>query len=101
MSRLDQHIGAVRRKMALGIFVVSLGWAALVVASGTLLGILVYKFVGFRLPPLSIAVAGGAGVLAALGWAIYRRPSAKHAAVEIDQKLNLFEKFSTALYARR
>ncbi len=101
MSRLDQHIGAVRRKMALGIFVESLGWAALMVASALLLGVLVYKFIGFRVPPLTIALAAGIGVLVSLGWAIYRRPSARHAAVQIDQKLNLFEKFSTALYVRR
>src|SRR5436309_976395 len=42
----------------------------------------------------------GATVVGSLAYAIWRRPSAKQAAVAIDEKLALKEKFSTALYVR-
>ena len=55
-----------------------------------------------RLPRPSAWALGGAGAaaIAALVYSVWRRPSARAAAVAIDDRLELKEKFSTALFAR-
>jgi DNA segregation ATPase FtsK/SpoIIIE-like protein len=102
MSRLDRHVTMVRNKLALGRFISALAWAGIVYAAGVWIGILVDRIFLIRPPHLSWVLLGaaGLGVLAALAYAIVRRPSEHDAAVAIDEKLLLKEKFSTALYAR-
>ena len=102
MSRLDRHIAAVRSKLTLGTFLNALAWATLIFAGVVLLAILVDRLLGYRLPRqdvwfwFGLATAG----VAALVYSFWKAPTAHDAAVAIDEKLNLKEKFSTALYVR-
>lgn len=102
MSRLDRHVNLVRTKLLVGTLLSGLAWALLAFASVVLAAVLADRFLLWRLPGWEIwFLAGlGAAVLAAGGWAILRRPTARQAAVAIDERLGLKEKFSTALYVR-
>ena len=100
MSRLDSHVSAVQRKLTVAIFLEWLGMAAFVLAVLALLVILVNKALRLQVP-VELLYAGGAAVLiVALIMAVLRRPNAKAAAIAIDEKLSLKEKFSTALCVR-
>src|SRR4051812_12449731 len=102
MSRLDQHVAKVQNKLALARFIVALGWTSLALAMMVALVLLEERTVHYMLPRPRWFLLGGAGaaVVAALIYSLARRPSAKTAAVAIDQKLGLKEKISTALYMR-
>ena len=102
MSRLDRHVAMVQNKLALARFVQAIAWASLIYAALVWVGIVIDRMLQVRLPHVMIWVwaAAGAGVLAALFYAIIRRPTAHDAALAIDERLALKEKFSTALYAR-
>src|SRR5580765_6133349 len=102
MSRLDRHVAMVQNKLALGRFVHALAWCAVVYASAVWIGVLVDRFAHVRPPHMAWVLWGGAAAcgLAAFIWALMRRPTAHEAAVAIDDRLALKEKFSTALYAR-
>lgn len=102
MSRLDRHVQSVRNKMALSLFLRALAWTLLGFAAGVWIEVLLAKFAQVHLPRESVwfyAFLGGA-VVGAIVWAMARRPSSQHAAIAIDQKLGLKEKYSTALYVR-
>jgi hypothetical protein len=102
MSRLDQHILAVRNKLTVGIFLQALARA------GAGLGLIIWLVIVVervldRLPRhqgtlLWIGIA--ATVLVVALYSLIRRPSRDVAALAIDQTLGLKEKFSTALFAR-
>lgn len=103
MSRLDRHVTAVQNRLTLEILLGSVGWTLLVYAGAAVAAALVHKLFAWNPPGGWIPWAGGgAGVAVGLGaaWAIIRRPTPHMAAVAIDEKLSLKEKFSTALYAR-
>ena len=102
MSRLDRHVDSVRNKMAAGTFLGALAWTLLGWAAVVWLNLLVDRFLGWRLPAWQVWLwAGlGAAVALAVAYTVWRRPSRQQAAVAIDQRLGLQEKFSTALYAR-
>src|SRR6185437_7574194 len=102
MSRLDRHVSMVQNKLALRRFVQAMAWAGIVFLAAVLLGIVIDRVFGVRLPRLAIWVWSGAAacVLGALIFALVRRPSKLDAAVAIDERLALKEKFSTALFAR-
>lgn len=102
MTQLDRHVTTVRTKLALGTFVRALAWVWLVWFSLVLLLVLADRFFRF-LPTHQLMWTGiGAGVsmAGAIVYAIVRRPTSTHAAIAIDQKLSLKEKFSTALSLR-
>ncbi len=102
MSRLDQHVAGVQNKLALGRFVHALAWTTLGVAGAVLVGVLVFEIAQIYPPKPVIWMSSALAVAAivALVWAIMRRPSKYDAAVAIDERLGLKEKFSTALYIR-
>ena len=100
MSRIDTHVAAVQRKLTLGIFVNWLAMTAFVAAVLALLTILSQKVLPFRVPLLLLWIALGAILAVSLLMAMIHRPSPAAAAVAIDDKLQLKEKFSTALHAR-
>jgi len=102
MSRLDQNIAKARAQIALGHFVDALGAAAAALAAAILLVILVHKALGYMLPwpGTALSAAAAAGILAAIVVALWRRPNPHAAAVAIDQKLSLRERFSSALVLR-
>ncbi|WP_428940797.1 hypothetical protein [Fontivita pretiosa] len=102
MSRLDDHVSAVRNKLALARFVQALAWGSLVWSSAALLGVLVDRvfLVHPPRPQLWLWMGGALTMVSAVAYALYRRPGAREAAVAIDQKLGLKEKISTALYVR-
>ena len=103
MSRLDRHVAMVQNKLALGRFVQALAWAGIVFAGGGVAGIIVDRVFGVRLP-----ASGDLGLERGGGVACWRRwfmrwcvgLSQHDAAVAIDERLALKEKFSTALFAR-
>ena len=99
MSRLDQHVAAVRNKLALVQFVDALARTLLVLGAVVWTAVLIDKFFRLRLPHQMIwmSCALAASLAAALVLTIARRPSREAAAVAIDQKLGLKEKLSTAL----
>ncbi len=102
MSRLDRHVAFVQNKHAISRFVDGLAWALLVYAAVICVAVVVDRLAHVRPPRAAIWLLAGLGVavLAALAFAVIRRPSPEQAAVAIDDRLGLKEKFSTALYVR-
>src|SRR5688500_18018618 len=102
MTRLDRHVNAVRTKLFLGTLLSALGWTLLAFAAAVLVGVAADRLLLARLPRWEtwFFVGLGTGLAGALAWSIYRRPSPRQAAVFIDDKLGLDEKFSTALFVR-
>src|SRR5688500_14529411 len=102
MSRLDRHVAMVQNKLALGRFLTALAWSLLVFGAVVWGTILVDRMFQVRPPREMVLFWAGAGlaVLTALSYSIWRRPTPQQAAVAIDAKLQLKEKFSTALYVR-
>ena len=102
MSRLDRHVAFVQNKLALARFVYAVAWALLIYAGVVWAAIIVDRLAHVR--PIHAEIwfwAGlGVAVLAATIYAIIKRPDAKAAAIAIDSRLGLKEKFSTALYVR-
>ncbi len=103
MSRLDRHVGRVQNKLAMSLFLTALGTTVAVLCGLLVVGVVVNRLAHLNVPERWAWPAAGLGVaaLVALGYAVFRRPSAHQAAVAIDGRLGLAEKFSTALYARR
>jgi hypothetical protein len=102
MSRLDRHVAQVRAKLTLGLFLRALGATVAAFCGLLVLGLAVDRLARVGVPRASLWVWIGTGLtlVAAVVYAFVRRPTAHQAAVAIDQKLGLAEKFSTALYAR-
>lgn len=102
MSRLDQHVLAVRNRLMLSRFLTALGWTTLALSACVLVAILVDKLFQVQLPWQHIFLYAGAGlaVIFAFGYAMLTRPDPLTAAVAIDDKLKLKEKYSTALHLR-
>ncbi|HZL33905.1 MAG TPA: hypothetical protein VFC78_01265 [Tepidisphaeraceae bacterium] len=102
MSRLDQHVNLVRSKMALATLVRYWAWAGIVLAGAVLLAVLMGRLFRVHLPHQAIWfwAALGLAVVVPVVFSMMRRPTARQAAVAIDEKLGLKEKFSTALYVR-
>jgi hypothetical protein len=102
MSRLDSHVLAVRNKLALARFASALAWTLLAFGAAVALVIVVLRAFRFGLPWPAYFFWGGLGasVLAAIIYAMVRRPTPQLAAVAIDKELGLKEKFSTALFIR-
>ena len=102
MNRLNRHVELVRSKLTLDRFSLAFGYALAIFLAAGLVLILVDRFFWVDLPRIIIWIWAGiaATVLAAVADALVHRPSAHQAAVLIDAKLGLNEKFSTALYAR-
>src|SRR5215218_3737225 len=102
MSRLDRHVALVQNKLTLGKLLTALAWSLLIYGVVVWVAILVNKAFGVHLPrPWVFFWSGtGAAVAVAAGYALLHRPTRHEAAVAIDEKLNLKEKFSTALYVR-
>ena len=101
MSRLDTHVAAVQRKLTLGIFVEWMATSAFVLAVLALLTILLQRALHVGVPREALWVGLGLVVLVAIIFTVMNRPSREAAAVAIDEKLALKEKFSTALHVRR
>lgn len=102
MSNLDRHIGAVRTRMAIGVFLWALAWTLIIFAIVVWAAILIDRAVQLRLPNQAVWFWSGLGLAfaAALAFTSWRLPSRRRAAIAIDQRLALKEKFSTALYMR-
>jgi hypothetical protein len=102
MSRLDQHVMAVRNRLMVARFFHALAWTTLVLAACVLVAIVVDKVFRARLPWQHIFLYSGMGlsVVFALVYAMMTRPDPLAAAVAIDDKLKLKEKYSTALHLR-
>src|SRR5688500_10386371 len=102
MSRLDRHVAFVQNKLTLARFLHAIAWSLLIYAGIVWGAILVDRL--FHVRPIRSDIwfwSGlGAAALAAMVYAIIKRPDAREAAVAIDEKLALKEKFSTALYVR-
>jgi hypothetical protein len=102
MSRLDRHVRLVQGKLAFITFLRALAWSLLAFGAVVWLFILLAKFFQVHLPRQVAFFWSGMGVavVAAAVYALARRPTPKEAAVAIDERLGLKEKFSTALYVR-
>jgi hypothetical protein len=102
MSRLDSHISTIRNKLALAIFLEGLAW------EGIALGVIILiVIIGQRVLDRTLwhqysllGIGTLAAVLGAFVYSMVRRPSARTAALKIDETLGLKERYSTALYAR-
>jgi hypothetical protein len=102
MSRLDRHVAVVQGKLTLSKLLTALAWSLLIYGVMVWVTILANKLFGLRLPRVSVFFFSGLGVsvAAAVAYALWHRPTRHEAAVAIDEKLQLKEKFSTALYVR-
>ena len=102
MSRLDRHVHSVRNKLALQRFVHAVAWTTCLFAAACLLAIVVTRAFQWNLPRPSWWFWGGAALAAVAAGvvAVVKRPTLSAAAVAIDEKLGLKEKFSTALSIR-
>jgi len=102
MSRLDQHVSAVRTRMMLSTWAAALAWAGIVYAIVVGAAILIDKLVQLSLPHDEVWFWAGLGamVVVSIAYTIWQRPTRQQAAVAIDERLSLKEKFSTALFAR-
>jgi chemotaxis protein histidine kinase CheA len=102
MSRLDQHVAAVQNKLALDRFFDGLAKSLAVLGVLIWLAVLIDRIFWLRLPRWDMWLYGGLGAtaLAAIIYAIVRRPDAFYAAVRIDEVLNTKDKFATALHVR-
>ncbi|HEX8323937.1 MAG TPA: hypothetical protein VF595_08485 [Tepidisphaeraceae bacterium] len=103
MSRLDDQITRVRNKLTADLFLQAWAQALLNAAAVALAYVLVRTFTPWRLPYEWRFLIGLLAATAAWGLfvALRRRPDALTAATAIDGRLNLHEKFSTALHARQ
>src|SRR5438105_2674957 len=102
MSRLDHHVAVVQNKLTLGKLLTALAWSLTAFGVAVWVYLLAHKLLGLSLgrPWMWFLIGGSASVIAALGYAFLHRPTRHQAAVAIDEKLSLKEKFSTALYIR-
>ena len=102
MTRLDRHVRFVQGKLTLMTLLRALAWSLLVYAALVWVVILLGKFFQVYLPRPGVWFFSGLGVaaLAALVYALVRKPTVQQAAVAIDDRLGLKEKFSTAIYVR-
>ncbi|HEX4125108.1 MAG TPA: hypothetical protein VHY37_10320, partial [Tepidisphaeraceae bacterium] len=102
MTRLDRHIRHARNKLMLDRFVERVAWTLLIAGAAVWAVIVVERLCDVELRGGQWWLAGtiGAAVAAAMVMAGLRRPTPLDAAVAIDDRLALKEKFSTALYAR-
>ena len=100
MSRLDLHVMAVQRKLVLATFVDWLANCLFVLSILVLLTVLFAKFVPVVVPLKVLWIGLSVAALAAAIIASATSPTRYSAAVAIDAKLGLKEKFSTALYVR-
>src|SRR4051794_7740329 len=101
MSRLDRHVALVQNKLAMQRFVDALGRVLPLAATVALAVWLVEKQTTLTLHQKPWWLGGAAvSLVIALGYAIWRRPNSHDAAVAIDERLGLKEKFSTALAIR-
>jgi hypothetical protein len=103
MSRLDHHVTKVQGKMLLSGMLLALSWSLLVYGALVWLVILVSRLIGLDLPKqwLLLGIGTAVACLCAVIYSIVRKPTRETAAVEIDQRLGLKEKFSTALFLRK
>jgi hypothetical protein len=102
MSRLDQHVRLVQSKMVLDTWLRAPVWAGIIFFSVLTLAVIVQRVIAHYLPHPAIWFWAGAGlsIAGAIVYAMMRRPTLHEAAVAIDDRLALKEKFSTALYVR-
>src|SRR4051812_35431149 len=101
MSRLDRHVNVIRRKLFLDTLLASLCWVLLIVLSAMIIALLVHRLGVNWLdrigrPDIWFYSIIGASVVGAIAYSIYRMPTARQAAVFLDDGLGLKEKFSTA-----
>lgn len=100
ITPIEAHVAAVRRKMIFQRFVRYLAVALLVMGGLAWATVLALRLFSLELPGGALAwLAGGLLVSAGVAWlwAMKTAPTAHTAAVAIDERLGLKEKFSTAL----
>jgi hypothetical protein len=88
--------------MILSLWLRALAWAGMVYAIIVGAAVLIYKLVQLSLPHQEVWFWAGLGamVAASIVYSYLQRPNRRQAAVAIDDRLALKEKFSTALFAR-
>ena len=109
MSQLEQHVSTVRSREGLTKTLAALAWGGVAIASVAIVAILLeklllwrvdapaYRWLGGR-PGIALAAAGGVALVASIAWGVRRRPTARDAAIALDERLGTKEKFSTALF---
>jgi hypothetical protein len=102
MTRLDRHVRFAQNKLTLGRFVDRLATALLAAVAAAWVVVVVERLADVSLRGGQWWLLGAlvVAMIAALVMALLDRPTAHAAAVAIDERLELKEKFSTALYAR-
>ena len=90
MSRLDRHVAAVQNKLALDRFVAALAWVSVALAAMVWLTILVDRVFQVRPPRWDLWFWSGIGaaVVAAVAYAVYRRPSTHAAGWSAQRRAN-------------
>lgn len=103
MTHLEKHIAAVRSKLSLEIFINALAGGAVALSGAGLVAVIIDRFFAVSLPAEwrwpAVGLFGAIWLGAAFVFAALRRPTRHAAAVAIDAKLGLKERFATALFA--
>ena len=102
MTRLDRHVASVQTRMTLAVFLRALAWAGIGFAVVVWAAVVIDKLVQLTppRPMLWFWIGLGLTFVGAFAYTIWRRPTRQQAAVAIDERLGLKEKFSTALFIR-
>jgi hypothetical protein len=100
MSRIDSHISTVQVRLTLSILVEWLAAAAFTLATGTLALLIIERLFHFGIPRQTFWVGLGLVGIIAVVMTFLRSPTRETAAVALDERLDLKEKFSTALSVR-
>src|SRR6266581_2344284 len=100
MSRIDSQVSAVQFRLTLSVLVEWLSVAAFALATGTLAVIIIERLFHFGIPTITFWVGLGLLGIVVIVMTSLRSPSRETAAIALDEKLDLKEKFSTALSVR-
>jgi hypothetical protein len=102
MSRLDRHVAFVQGKLAFARFLTAVAYTTLGFFAVLWLAVVIQRIFHIAPPkPIAFAWAGlGVAVVAAIIYSMLKKPTTHEAAVAIDERLGLKEKFSTALFVR-
>src|SRR5580658_6967465 len=102
MNRLDRHVATVRSRLTLSLVIEAWAWSALFFGVMVWLAIVTERLTDRSLPHHTALFWAGVGVsaIAAIIYGLIRMPAPQAAALAIDERLGLKERFSTALFAR-
>lgn len=105
LSAIDRHVSAVQTRLVLSLFLRAAGWSLVTLGAAACAGVLARQLFAWNIADGAngLFVAAGAAVVAfaaSLAYALRNRPDPLSVAIDIDRRLSLHERLSTALSLR-